>query len=197
MDTGTFRRSRIEVLSWLLGPLLLIALLNYIVVSYAHLIDRELTREHQLAEVIPKIERRVAEAEKLTDSFSRLPDGRIRTATQVTALFNERAAEYNFVIHSVSTSRAQERPGTLTIYVRGEAVLVDFIACLDGLQRDDQLFNAALSDLRIVSLYPEPRYAGKFVLTFRGLASFAPSRVATKGGRGYPDQSKGQSGEAS
>lgn len=183
MDTGVFRRSKIGVLAWLLGPPLLIGLLNYVAFTYAQLIDHALIRERQLAAVIPQIEQRVDQAETLTKSFSRLENGQVRTVALLTTLFNERAGENRFEIHSISTSNGQTGSGRafdLTLRVRAEAALPDFIACLDALQRDDRLFNAAVSDLKITSLFPAPRYVGTFVLGFHGLPASVPPRVTNQ-----------------
>lgn len=179
MDTGVFRRSKIGLLAWLLGPPLLIGMLNYVAFSYDHLIDRALTRERQLALVIPQMEQRVEEVASLTEDFSHLENGQGRTTTILTTLFNERAGENRFEIHSISTSNGQTG-GDLTLRVRAEAALSDFIACLDALQRDDRLFNAELSDLRINALYPAPRYVGNFVLEFHELPPAASPGVAKK-----------------
>jgi hypothetical protein len=169
MIPGMFRRERSAFLAaWLIGPLVIIALVYVPSRVYCARLNRQLGQEEAVLKDVPGMHERVQRARAVSRKFAALPPASADVSTEYTVLLNHAAREHGFDVRSavIDKNIAATKPGlrSFRIVLQGEGTLTSLAKLFHSLENSDHVFSVDHVRLGVTGLGPGARYSGDIVL---------------------------------
>ena len=175
MDLGQFRRSRTAFWGWIVMPLVLVAVVYYLLHVYCTSVETGLQRRRAVLGILPDLQRRVTLASDVVRGFAMVGGG--QAADMLSSQINDTARRFGFIINSLRIDKVEPKPAAgkknkpaaalpprtsrasqFTIDIAGEGDLLALIRFLGQLQRPQSLMRAEKATLRLSRLQAEPVY---------------------------------------
>ena len=169
MDLGLFRRSKTNLWTWILLPVLLVAVAHYAVAIYCRTVERSLARREALMKVIPRLDAAQAEAEDTVGAFSPPCAAEEEVSETLRSQLEQMADEAGLEIQSLSIKAADDKADALVelrAAITAEGSLRSTVRLLNQVQTGVRLLRLHSAKVHLRENRPGVNYGAELVLSY-------------------------------